>query len=204
MNVWGNFRSKSNQLQYENRNCLMSVLLKYPKCLLSAAILLAGLFMGVVKRNDLFGDGFLWIEGLFILIPLTLLLGLIALGVFLWKRRIGRFFSYGLAIGCSCIVSIQIFSETGIWINRWKVDAVESYVARAVPILDQIKQKEGAYPANLPTDLLGEPPELLRDYGDYSATRSSFRFEYVDEPAEWAGGEGEIEFDNVNREWKDE
>ena len=118
----------------------MSVLLKYPKCVLSAAILLAGLVMGVVKRNDLFGDYLLWLGGSWILIRLTLLLGLVALGVFLWKGRIGKFLSYSLAIGCSSIVSIQIFSETGIWINRWKVDAVESYVARAVPVLDRIKQ----------------------------------------------------------------
>jgi hypothetical protein len=182
----------------------MSVLLKYPKCVLSAAILLAGLVMGVVKRNDLFGDYLLWLGGSWILIRLTLLLGLVALGVFLWKGRIGKFLSYSLAIGCSSIVSIQIFSETGIWINRWKVDAVESYVARAVPVLDRIKQKEGAYPAKLPTDILGEPPELLRDDGYYLATPSSFRFEYVDEPAGWAGGEGALQFDNVYHEWRDD
>jgi len=68
--------------------------------------------------------------------------------------------------------------------------------------LDQIKQKSGAYPAKLPTGILGEPPELLQYDGDYSATRSSFRFEYVDEPAEWAGGDGPLEFDNTNREWR--
>lgn len=182
----------------------MPVLLKYPKCLLSSAIILAGLVMGVVKRNDLFADFLLWGWWLMILIPLTLLLGLVTLGVFLWKRRIGKFLSYGLVIGCSSIVSVQIFSEIGIWINRWKVNAVETYVARAVPVLDQIKQKEGTYPTNLPTEILGEPPELLRDDGYYSATQSSFRFEYVDEPAGWAGDEGALEFDNVYREWRDD
>jgi hypothetical protein len=70
--------------------------------------------------------------------------------------------------------------------------------------LDQIKLRQGAYPTNLPTDLLGEPPELLQNDGYYSATSSSFRFEYVDEPAGWAGDEGAIEFDSVNREWKDD
>jgi hypothetical protein len=179
----------------------MTVIFKYPKCLVSAAIILLGLVMGIVKRNDLFADFLLWIGFLYILIPLTALLGLVALGVLLWKRRIGTFLSYSLVIGCSSIVSVQIFSETGVWINRWKVDSVESYVARAVPVLDQIKQKEGDYPTNLPTDLLGEPPELLRDDGYYSATPSSFCFEYVDEPAGWAGGDGALEFDNTNREW---
>lgn len=179
----------------------MTGLLKYPKCLVSTAIILFGLVMGIVKRNDLFADFLLSGLLLFILVPLTLLLGLIALGVFLWKRRIGKFLNYGLVIGCSSIVSVKAFQETGDWINRWKVNAVESYVARAVPVLDQIKQKEGAYPTNLPINLLGEPPELLKYNGDYSATTSSFRFEYVDEPAEWAGGAGAIEFDNLNREW---
>jgi len=182
----------------------MTRVLRYPKSLLSAVILLAGLVMGVVLQDDLFGNYLLWFGGLLILIPLTLLFGVVALVVFLWKRCIGKFLTYGLIIGCSSIVSVNLFMETGSWINRWKVDAVEIYVARAVPVLDQIKQKKGAYPAKLPTDILGEPPELLRDDGDYSATRSSFCFEYVDEPAEWAGGEGAIEFDNTNREWKDE
>jgi hypothetical protein len=180
----------------------MTFLRKYPKCLLAVAIILTGLFMGIVMANNLFGVFLIWLGGLWALVPLTLLLGLMALGAFLWKRRIGKFLSYGLVIGCSSIVSINVFMKTGDYLNRMKVDAVESYVARAVPILDQIKQKEGAYPTNLPTAILGEPPELLRDDGYYSATRTSFCFEYVDEPAEWAGGAGAIEFDNTNREWR--
>ena len=152
-------------------------------------------------QNDLFADYILWLEGRFILITITSLFGLVALGIFLWKRCIGKFLSYGLVIGCSSIVSDYVFIYTGSLINRWKVNAVESYVARAVPILDQIKRKDGAYPTNLPAGLLGEPPELLRNYGDYTATPSSFYFEYVDEPAGWAGGEGLIEFDSTNREW---
>jgi hypothetical protein len=182
----------------------MTPLLKYPKCLLSAFILLAGLAMGIINENDLFLNYFIWRGGLWILVRLTLLVGAAAIIVFIWKRKIGKFLSYGLVISLSSIVSIHIFFETGVWTNQWKVDAVESYVARATPVLDEIKQKEGAYPTNLPTRLLGYPPQLLRDYGDYSATPTSFRFEYVDEPAEWAGGEGLIEFDNTNREWRDE
>ena len=180
----------------------MNFLLRYPKCLLSAAIVMAGLYMGVVAEDDLFADFLFWMAANFFSVAFTLIVGLVALLVFVWKRRIGKFLSYSLVIGCSSIVSVNVFMETGAWINRWKVDAVESYVARAVPILDQIKQKQGAYPTNLPTELLGEPPELLRADGSYSATPSSFRFEYVDEPAGWAGGDGAIEFDNTNREWR--
>jgi hypothetical protein len=181
----------------------MAIFLKYPKCTLSAAILLTGLLMGVALQNELFSNYLLWLVGLLILIPLMSLLGLVTLGIFLWKRRIGKFLSYSLAISCSSIVSINIFMETGNWLNCWKVNDVENYVARAVAILDQIKQKEGTYPTNLPTNLLGEPPELLRDYGNYSATKSSFCFEYLDEPAGWAG-DSPFEFDSTNREWKNE
>ena len=166
----------------------MNILLKYPKCLLSAAIVMAGLFIGIVAEDDLFADFLFWIEANFFLVAFTLIVGLVALLIFLWKRRIGKFFSFGLVIGCSSIVSVNVFMGTGVWINRWKVDAVESYVANAVPILDQIKQKQGAYPTNLPTELLGEPPELLRDYGDYSATPSSFRFEYEERACRVGGG----------------
>ena len=70
--------------------------------------------MGVVFQNDLFGAYLLWLGGRWILIRLTLILGLVAFGMFLWKRSIGKFLSYGLVIGCSSIVSVQIFFETGI------------------------------------------------------------------------------------------
>lgn len=179
----------------------MTPLFKYPKCLLSAAIVMFGLIMGVVTQDDLFSDFLLGLRYLFFSVAFTVVVSLVALVIFVWKRRIGKFLSYSLVIGFSSIVSVIVFGRTGPLLNQWKVDAVESYVARAVPILDQIKQKQGAYPTNLPTELLGEPPELLRDYGDYSATSSTFRFEYVDDPAEWAGGAGLIEFDNTNREW---
>lgn len=160
-----------------------------------------GLFMGVVTEDDLFSDFLFGMECLFFSVAFTVVVSVVALVVFVWKRRIGRFLSYSLVIGFSSILSVIVFGETGPLLNRWEVDAVESYVARSVPILDQIKQKQGAYPTNLPTELLGEPPRLLRDDGYYSATPSSFRFEYVDEPAGWAGDDGAVEFDSVKRQW---
>jgi hypothetical protein len=159
--------------------------------------------MGFIRQDELVANFFTSVLCLFIFGSFTLVIGLISVGVFLWKRRIGKLLSYALVIGCSSIISIIVYPETSNLINRWKVGAVENYVARAVPILDQIKSKEGAYPTNLPTGMVGEPPELLRDYGDYEGTQSTFRFEYVDEPAEWAGGAGLIEFDSTNREWTD-
>jgi hypothetical protein len=81
---------------------------------------------------------------------------------------------------------------------------VEHYVSRAVPVLDGIKAKSGSYPKELPVGILGEPPALLRDFGSYTSDGKSFRFEYIDDPAEWAGGEGPIQFDSSTREWRDE
>jgi len=160
--------------------------------------------LGVIFQNDLFGD-YLWtLEGLAIFVPLTVVIALVALG-FLWaKRQIGKILSYSLVVCCSCVASLVVFEMTGGLLDRWKVDAVVSYVARAVPVLDQIKQKEGSYPTRLPIDILGEPPELLQKYGSYDATGSTFRFEYVNEPAEWAGGEGAIDFNSTTRKWADD
>jgi hypothetical protein len=90
---------------------------------------------------------------------------------------------------------------TGDLIDRWKIDAVDAYVTRAVPILDKMKNNSGAYPATLPVAVFGEPPSLLRDYGTYTAAKDTFRFEYVDEPAGWAGGEGALKFESSTRRW---
>jgi hypothetical protein len=175
--------------------------MKYAKVILSLVIVSTGAMLGVVFQYELFLD-FLWtLQGLVVFVPLTMIIGLVVLSFGLAKRRIGKILSYSLVVSCSCVVSLVVFEMTGSLIDRWKVNAVVSYVARAVPVLDQIQQKDGSYPSKLPTNLLGEPPELLRNYGDYNATGSRFRFEYVDDPAGWAGGEGAIEFDSEARKW---
>jgi hypothetical protein len=185
--------------------------MKYPKYVLSIVIVSIGAMLGVIFQNELF-VAYLWtLAGLALFLPLTSILGVFAVVFGASKRRIGkgpsrigRSLNYSLVVSCSCVVSLVVFETTGDLINRWKVGAVESYVAHAVPVLDQIKQKEGSYPSTLPVDLLGEPPGLLQNYGDYTATGSTFRFEYVDEPAGWAGGEGAIEFDSEVRKWTDD
>jgi len=177
--------------------------MKYPKWFLSLAIVSFGLILGVSFQDELFMAYLLALTGLGIIIPLTLVIGLVALGFILARRRMGNLLSFSLVAGLSAIVSLFCFMKTGELINRWKVNDVDSYVARAVPVLDRIKHEQGAYPAKLPIDLLGEPPELLRYYGDYTATPTTFCFEYVDEPAGWAGGEGLIKFNSVGRKWTD-
>ncbi len=178
--------------------------MNYSKLILSLVIVSVGATLGVIFQYELFADYVDTLEGLAIFVPLSLVIGVIALTFLLAKRRIGKILSYSLVVSTSCVLSLVVFEMTGDLINKWKLDAVTSYVARAVPVLDRIKQKEGSYPSKLPLDLLGKPPELLREYGDYSATGSTFCFEYTDEPAGWAGGEGFIKFDSVGRKWMDD
>jgi hypothetical protein len=176
--------------------------MKYLIPFLSLVIVAVGAILGVSFRDDLFCACLFELSGLAVAVPLTVILGVVVLGLVLAKRRPWKAVSYSLVVSASCVVALFVFMETGSLINSWKVDAVERYVARAVPVLDGIKQKEGSYPATLPTDLLGAPPELLRRYGDYTSTGSTFRFEYDDDPAEWAGGPGPVTFDSASREWK--
>ena len=173
------------------------------KCLIygSLIIVLGGVILGVSFRDDLFAAYLYTLEGLAILVPITVILAVVALGFYLAKRRVWKGLIYSLVITSSCVISLIFFMESGSLINGWKVDAVEHYVASAVPILDGMKQKDGMYPSKLPIGLLGEPPEFLRLYGDYSSTGSTFRFEFIDEPAGWAGGSGYIEFNSTTRKW---
>jgi hypothetical protein len=120
------------------------------------------------------------------------------------RRPIGNLLRYLFLICFASALSLICFLGTGSLINRSKIDAVDHYVTHAAAILDQIKAREGAYPPTLPVRLIGEPPSLLRDYGSYTATRDTFCFEYTNEPAGWAGGEGLLKFDSTDRKWVNE
>jgi hypothetical protein len=164
---------------------------------------IAGVVAGVILQNDIFGATILAVAGLFLVVPTELVVGLVALILFLRERKLNKFLRIFLIVLGSAIPAILICAEIPSWMNQWKVDAVDSYVARALPILDQMKAKDGIYPARLPVDVLGNLPELLRDDGKYSSDGRTFHFEYENVPASWAGGQGPIEFDSTVREWGD-
>jgi hypothetical protein len=176
----------------------------YPKIIVSISIVLIGIFLGAALQDALVMDCMAAMEGIIILTPITLLLGLIALVRFLVRRSVGKILRYSLVVGVTLILSLALLSETACLINNWKVNAVDSYVLRAAAILDRIKAKTGAYPEGLPVEIIGEPPSLLRDYGNYTATKDTFSFEYINEPAGWAGGEGFLKFDSSTRKWVEE
>jgi hypothetical protein len=106
---------------------------------------------GVVFQNDLFVDFLREGAGLMIAVPLTLILGLIALGFWLEKIKVGKVISFSLVASVSSIVSLYCFGKTGALINNWKIHDVEAYVERAIPVLDRIKQKTDRTSRNSPS-----------------------------------------------------
>jgi hypothetical protein len=164
---------------------------------------IAGVVAGVILQNDIFGATTLAVVGLSLVVPTELVVGLTALIFFLLERELSKFLRTLLIVLGSTIPALMICAKIPNWMDQWKVDAVDSYVARAVPILDQMKAKDGTYPTLLPVDVLGNPPELLRDDGKYLSDGKTFHFEYENVPASWAAGQGPIEFDSTVREWGD-
>lgn len=108
--------------------------MKYPKSLLSLAIVTFGVILGACFQDELFSAYLFSLTGLGIIIPLTLIIGLVALGFVLARRRIGNLLRFSLVVGLSAIVSLFCFMNTGGLLNRWKINAVGTYVARAVPV----------------------------------------------------------------------
>jgi hypothetical protein len=174
--------------------------MKYPACL-TVGIIAIGLVLGVIFQYDLCQARMWEVVGFVIFALSALIFGILAACLAAMDRRIGPCLGYGLLISISSLISLLVFGETGSLIDTWKVDAVHHYVARVVPVLDEIKRKEGAYPSTLPIDRIGDPPELLRKYGHYTSTSSTFRFDYDDEPAGLE--ESAFEFDSTARRWVD-
>ena len=84
--------------------------------------------------------------------------------------------------------------------NQYEVAAVHAYVAKAVPVLEKIKDVEGAYPKTLPVSQVGTPPILLRTnagYG-YGSDGKKFSFSYSD-PTDMLD-EGD-QFDSTTQKW---
>jgi hypothetical protein len=191
MNSFRFFRRPSTRADY--------VLLAVP-----VAIIFLGALLGVVLQDNLVDH---YVESLALLaclIPVLFVLAVIAVVRRFMKRKAGRLLVVLIAICGSSIFSIFIFDWVNDRMDARRNDAVVSYVAHAAPVLDKIKKQTGSYPLVLPVSLLGQPPDLLLRYGDYSSDGKAFRFEYIDEPAGWAGGEGFLEFQSNDRQWKDE
>lgn len=171
--------------------------------LLSSAVILAfAVFAGILCQSELFSNYLSVLTGFAILVPLLFGLALIAAVRWFTGRKIWRWLGSAVVIVSVSTASLFIFEEVQSFVHRRKDGAVYRYVASAVPILDKIKSQTGHFPSTLPVSLLGEPPELLKNFGSYWSDGNEFRFEYIDEPAGWAGGPGAEEFESSDRRWK--
>ena len=83
-------------------------------------------------------------------------------------------------------------------INDWKIEEAHWYVARAIPVLEQIRASEGAYPSEIPIGKLGALPALLRSPGKlygfhgsscYQSDGREFYFHFVDPASVFGDGE---------------
>jgi hypothetical protein len=174
--------------------------MKRHEVILVIGIMISGLVAGIIFQDNIGGVLHLAIDTLVIIVPFVVT-GIVGILRIFSRKRLRIIIRYSILIGSSSILSVIIVIATVWLINKWKIDAVEAYVLRAVPILDQIKAQSGTYPSQLPTELIGKPPVLLRYYGSYTATSASFCFEYINEPAGWAGGEGALRFESSTRKW---
>ena len=168
---------------------------------LALVMLISGVLAGFVFQNNL---GFILstiVDILVILLPLVTFAVLLSVSRVVSQRCMRQMVSYSAKMGSFFILSLFLVIAVAWLMDRWKVDAVETYVLHAVPVLEQIKAQSGKYPSQLPTKLIGKPPFLLRYYGSYTATSDSFCFEYINEPAGWAGGEGALKFESFTRRW---
>ena len=171
---------------------------------LTLAILLLGVVIGFILQDELYSNTLLALAALTLSIPYVLVITIFAITVRLLKIKVGMWLGFAVVAGYASLGSIFLFLFVGSELNSWEVDSTLSYVARAVPVLDKMKAQDGSYPRSLPVSELGEPPYLLKNYGNYSSNGSGFRFEYEDEPASWAGGEGPVVFDSSDREWEED
>ncbi len=103
----------------------------------------------------------------------------------------------GVLAWCAIAGGLFFMWGTGRVTNRCEVDSVHLYVAKSVPLLEQIKARDGSYPSALPVSQLGEPPILLQTNDAYRSDGKEFHFQYSN-PAEFLGGE---QFDSSTRQW---
>jgi hypothetical protein len=173
---------------------------------LSGTILAWGVRSAVVYQNDpgyLFED-LIW-NGLclFSLIPVSVVVIVFVMG---WRYGLGELRNRMIVLGllviyASVVASSEAGLQTAIYLAQQQNASVKSYVARAVPVLDQIKAKTGSYPPNLPIDVLGEPPLLLRNTQNYySVSEGVFHFRYY-LPGSWRSVDPPIDFNSTDREW---
>lgn len=108
-----------------------------------------------------------------------------------WLVKVGLFWFFSF-------LTIAVSMAVGDAVNRYQIHAAESYVEKALPVLDAFHQKHNRYPETLDEAGLDTPPKLLRKGGGYNGTTHTFRIAYED-PAKLFGGKELVGDDRVWR-----
>jgi hypothetical protein len=110
--------------------------------ILVTGIIMLGVVAGILLQNSIWQT--IYIAMIFLIIGMLFLLISGVLVAVCWRNLRFRSWSRHLAlIVPALILSVAMLVVTLCLINRWKIEAVEAYVMRAVPVLDRIKAQSG-------------------------------------------------------------
>ena len=142
---------------------------------------LIAVIVGAVLQGSARHDSLLFQVTFSVTLPLAFLIILFGAGSILrGKSQMPNFCEYLvkalLVVGSATIISACV----GGWFHDYQVSAVEKYVLKAVPILEDIRKRDGKFPLQLPVDVLGKPPKLIASGQGYSSDGSSYTFRYQD------------------------
>jgi len=145
---------------------------------IAGAIIAAGAISGfILKFVNPVSIVHLWVAPVlcgFLLLLSFVILFLCGIVTALRSKPFGsRIRSAGL-IWCACALSLFLSQAISNSSYYWEYYSVRAYVAKAVPVLNAIKAKTGSYPAKLPTAELGEPPSVLKYFGE----KDYYSFQY--------------------------
>jgi hypothetical protein len=160
-----------------------------------ATALLVGIVTGAFFQGSFLHYILLIALAFYVLAPFG---AVIALGAVISLRRTNLPAWIGRAFGVWLLLATTAASSwgTGFTIHHYQIFAARRFVARAVPVLDAIRSRDGRYPTELP-DALGRPPSVLRSSSFYTSDGLTFRFEYWDS----AGMMDGYEFTSDSRTW---
>ncbi len=105
-----------------------------------------------------------------LLLPLSLLIGLVILIVWMREEKTERWWDVFKATVIMAL-SLDVSLLVGYALNRWHLERTLDYVAHAQVVLDDIKRQTGDYPEEWPPELSKDRPYWLRDshcYGLHS------------------------------------
>jgi len=159
-------------------------------------VLSVGVVGGVIFKGNVLHAIIMIGFGLYGLAPFGIFLLLYALFSARRGREFPAWFKETSKNWTLLVAALLLSYGVGMSIHSYQIRSVKAYVARAVPILDEIRKREGSYPQKLP-EALGKPPWLLRTPIGYTTRGEIFQFAYSDNK----GFMGGYKFNSKSRQW---